>query len=99
MKVSFRIRGKLKERPVFWFVNRSSEPGCYALDEAFSRDEAQRLERLLQNRSIECRVQKISPGSAGVEDSPAWNLIGRLVELNPDDADQLPFSVVGCLEP
>jgi hypothetical protein len=96
MKRSFRVWGKLEQQTVFWFVNRSTELGCYALDEAFSPEEAQRLERFLLNRRIECRIQVIVPACAGAEDSPAWNLIGRLVEL--ENGDQLPFPVVGCLE-
>jgi len=79
-------------------VNRSPEPGCFALDEAFSREEAGRFERLLQDRKLECRIKEIPLESAGVEDSPAWNLIGRLVELDQEDADRLPFAVVGCME-
>ena len=98
MKRSFRVRGKLEEVAVLWFVNRSAEPGGYALDDAFSREEAQRLVRLLQNKELECRIQEIPPGPAGVEDSPVWNLIGRLVELDQTDAARLPFSVVACLE-
>ena len=96
MERVFRVRGELKEGPVFWFVNRSPEPGCYALDEAFSREEAERLGRFLQNRSMECRIQEINPESAGGEESPVWNLIGKLVQL--EDGYQLPFPVVGCLE-
>ena len=79
-------------------MNRSPEPGCFALDEAFSREEAGRLERLLRDRKLECRIKEIPLESAGVEDSPAWNLIGRLVELDQEDADRLPFAVVGCME-
>lgn len=79
-------------------MNRSTECGCYALDEAFSREEAERLALLLRKGNLECRIQEIIPESAGVEHSPAWNLIGRLVELDQEDADRLPFAVVGCFE-
>jgi hypothetical protein len=99
MKRSFRVLGKLEGEAILWFVNRSADTGYYALDEAFSREEARRLSRLLQDRMMECRIQEIPPGSSGAGDSPAWNLIGRLVELDREDADQLPFSVVGCLAP
>jgi hypothetical protein len=95
MKRLFRVRGNLKQGPVLWFVNRSAETGCYALDEAFSREEAERLQRLLQKRNVECRIQEIT-ANTGAERSASWNLIGRLVQL--EDGDQLPFSVVGCLE-
>jgi hypothetical protein len=98
MERTYRIRGKLSEEPVLWFVNRSPDPGCYALDEAFSREEAERLQRFLQDRSIEYRIQEIPPESAGGEQSPVWNLIGRLVELKRDETDRLSFPVVGCLE-
>jgi hypothetical protein len=98
MKRTFRVQGKIEEGAVLWFVNRSAENGCYALDEAFGREEAQLFSRFLQNRELECRIQEIPPGSAGGENSPAWNVIGRLVELDRENADQLPFSVVGCLE-
>ena len=92
------MRGKLEEHAVLWFVNRSAEPGWYALDEAFTREEAESLALFLQKRNLDCRIREIPPGSAGVEDSPAWNLIGRLVELDQKDADRLAFAVVGCLE-
>jgi hypothetical protein len=98
MERSYRISGKLREGPVIWFVNRSMDPGCYALDEAFSREEAERLQRFLQDRSIEYRIQEIPPESAGGEQSPVWILIGRLVELKRDETDRLSFAVVGCLE-
>lgn len=83
---------------VTWFVNRSREAGCYALDEAFSRKEAEQLRRLLHSRKLECRIQEIPPESAGARASPAWNLLGRLVELEQEDEDRLRFAVVGCLE-
>ena len=97
MKRSFRVRGEMQGGSVLWFVNRSPEAGCYALDEAFSREEAERLQRVLHSRRLECRIQEIHPESAGAQASPAWNLIGRLVELEQEDADQLFFAVVGCL--
>ncbi len=87
----------LEQGPVFWFVNRSAERGFYALDEAFSREEAAGLRRALKRRNLECRIQKI-PASTAAEQPAAWNLIGKLVELEQEDADQLSFSVVGCLE-
>jgi hypothetical protein len=97
MEKMFRVTGKLVQGPVLWFVNRSKEPGTYALDESFSREEATRLERLLKSRILECRIREIS-GATCAEDSPSWNLIGRVVALEQEDADQLSFSVVGCVE-
>lgn len=87
----------LERERVFWFVNRSAEPGYYALDEAFSRKEAVCLRRALKRRNLECRIQKIH-ASAAAEQPASWNLIGKVVELEQEDADQLSFSVVGCLE-
>lgn len=93
----FRVRGRLAQGPVLWFVNRSTESGSYALEEGFSREEAARLERLLKSRNLECRVQEI-PGCAAAERPASWNIIGPLVELAQGDGNQLPFCVVGCLE-
>ena len=87
----------LEQGPVFWFVNRSAEPGNYALDESFSRKEAAGLRRALKRRNLECRIQKI-PVSAAAQQPASWNLIGKVVELEQEDADRLSFSVVGCLE-
>jgi hypothetical protein len=97
MEKSFRVSGKLNEGPVLWFVNRGTEGGYYALDEAFSREEAASLRRLLKRRNLECRIHEV-PGSAAAEQQASWNLIGKVVELEQEDADQLSFSVVGCLE-
>ena len=98
MKRLFRVRGIWKDGAVVWFVNRSAEAGWYALDEAFTREEAESLAAFLQRRNLECRIQEIPPQSAGSEGSPAWNLISRIVEMDQEDADRLPFAVVGCIE-
>ncbi len=95
--MKYRIRGSLQEGTVLFFVNRSTEPGSYALDESFSREEAICLQRLLKGRNLQCRVQEIPPGGAAGRPA-SWNLIGRLVELERSVADRLSFSVVGCLE-
>jgi hypothetical protein len=95
--MKYRVEGSLKEGPVLFFVNRSAEPGSYALDESFSREEAICLARLLQSRDLECRVREVSADSAAGQPA-SWNLLGRLVELDQSDGDLLSFPVVGCLE-
>ena len=97
MEKLFRVRARLAQGPVLWFVNRSTESGSYALEEGFSRAEAIRLERLLSSRNLECRIQEI-PAGITADQMVSWNIIGPLVELDPGDTDQLPFPVVGCLE-
>jgi hypothetical protein len=85
----------LKQKAVFWFVNRSTEAEIYALDEFFIPEEAACLEKLLRRRNGECRIEEVSP-SAGTQEPASWNLLGRLIEL--EEADRLPFRVVGCVE-
>ena len=87
----------MEQTPVLWFVNRSTEGGYYALDEAFSREEAASARRLLKRRNLECRIHEVS-GSAPADQQASWNLIGKVVELEQEDTGQLSFSVVGCLE-
>ena len=91
----FRIASTLDQEEVLWFVNRSREAEIYALDEFFTPEEAACLEKLLRRRNGECRIEEVSP-SAGTQEPASWNLLGRLVEL--EDADQLSFRVVGCIE-
>ena len=97
MEKLFRVRARLTQGPVLCFVNRSTETGRYALDEGFSWAEATSLERLLNSRNLECWVKQIPAGIAA-DRLASWNIIGPLVELDPGDADRLPFRVVGCLE-
>jgi len=97
MARKYCVKGSLPEGPVLFFVNRSNQPGRYALDESFSREEATCLARLLQSRNLECRVREFrADGAAGQPAS--WNLLGRLIELDQSDGDLLSFPVVGCLE-
>lgn len=96
MERKFRVTGTVEDRAVIWFVNRCKEPGSYALDESFSREEAGRLDRLLKSRNLECRIEQI-PGCAVALHSASWNLIGRLFRLDQSDEDQLSFPVVGCV--
>ena len=96
MERKYRVTGTLEQGAVLWFVNRSKEPGYYALDESFSREEASRLDQLLKRRSLECRIKEVSR-SAPAEQAASRNLLGRLVELERAEEDRLPFRVVGCL--
>ncbi|MBN2553642.1 MAG: hypothetical protein JXB06_12775, partial [Spirochaetales bacterium] len=84
-------------RAVLWFVNRSGEPEFYALDEYFTSEEAADLEKLLRRRNWDCRIEKVC-GPVGDGQAASWNLLGRLIELDPAEADQLCFRVAGCLE-
>lgn len=93
----FRVRGTLEQESILWFVNRSTEPGSYALDGNFSEEEAIRFDGLLRSRNLECRIEEV-PRCAGAEEPAFWNLLGRLIELEQADADQLSFRVVGCVE-
>jgi hypothetical protein len=97
MKPLFWVASALNHKAVLWFVNRSTEPQTYALDEFFTAEEAARLEKLLQKRNEECRIKEVFR-SAARKKPASWNLLGRLIELNKAEADQLSFRVVGCLE-
>jgi hypothetical protein len=79
MAKSFRVTGTVEKRAVIWFVNRSTEPGGYALDGSFSKEEASRLDRLLSSRDLECRIEEI-PGCALAAQSALWNLLGRIFD-------------------
>jgi hypothetical protein len=96
MEPLFRIASTLKQKAVLWFVNRSMEPQIYALDELFTAEEAAHLEKLLQKRREECRIEQVSRSAR--RKPASWNLLGRLIELEQAESDQLPFRVVGCLE-
>ena len=96
MERKYRVTGTMEQGAVLWFVNRSKEPGYYALDESFSRDEASRLDQLLKRRNLECRIKEVSR-SVAAEQSASWNLLGRLIELEQAEAGRLPFRVVCCL--
>jgi len=93
----FRVTGTLGHRQVLWLVNRSGERGSYALDELFTEEEIAGFEKLLQRRNQKYRIKGI-PRSVHPEELPSWNLIGRVFELEEQNADQLSFRVVGCLE-
>ena len=95
--MKYRVRGSLEDGSVLYFVNRSTEPGSYALNESFSWEEATCLELLLKSRNLQCRVREI-PAEAAAEQPTSWNLVGRLVELERTEADGLSFPVVGCVE-
>jgi hypothetical protein len=97
MEPLFRIASTLKQKAVLWFVNRSMEPQIYALDELFTAEEAACLEKLLRKRREECRIEQVSR-SGGTKEPASWNLLGRLIELEQGESDQLAFRVVGCLE-
>ena len=97
MKPLFRVASTLEQGAVSWFVNRSGEPRLYALDECFTSEEAAGLEKLLRRCNWDCRMEKVRP-SAEAGQGACWNLLGRLIELDPAEADQLSFRVVGCLE-
>jgi hypothetical protein len=96
MAKAFRVTGTVENRVVIWFVDRSTEPGGYSLDERFSREEAKSLETLLQSRNLECRIEEI-PGCAIGAQSVSWNLLGSIFELGQSDGDQLSLPVVGCV--
>ncbi len=93
----FRVTGRLEQQQVLWLVDRSGEPGSYALDELFTEEEVAGFEKLLESRNLEYRIEEILR-SLHPEELPAWDLIGRVFELEDQAADQLPFRVVGCVE-
>jgi len=93
----FCVTGTLGHRQVLWLVNRSGERGSYELDELFTDEEIAGFEKLLQRRNQEYWIKEI-PRSLHAEELPSWNLIGRVFELEEQDADQLSFRVVGCVE-
>ena len=91
----FSVTGTVEQRQVFWFINRCAESGSYALDELFTEKEADDFKKLLQDRNQEYRIEEI-PRPMSSKELPSWNLIGKVFELEGQDAGQLSFRVVSC---
>jgi len=93
----FLVTGALRERRLLWFVNRCKEPGGFALDELFTESEAAALQGFLKRRSRSCRIEKVERPPRP-EELPSYNCLGPIFELAPEEAAELPFTAVGCVE-